>query len=83
MSWVIPEFSREEVNRSGKLLAEASKEQVAFWTIAMTKQYFRSLDVVNNWRAAHGYPLNILQNNLRKTAKRFDKNPIVAQRVKT
>jgi len=26
--------------------------------------------------------LNILQNNLRKTAKRFDKNPIVAQRVK-
>ena len=42
----------------------------------------KALPVVNNWRACHGYPLNILQTNLRRAARRFEPTPLIAQRTK-
>ena len=40
------------------------------------------MDVVDNWRAAHAYPLNTFQITLRNRARRIDRYPLVAQRRK-
>ena len=41
-----------------------------------------AFDIVNNWRACHGFPLNTFQMNLRRASRRFDSNSLVAQRTK-
>ena len=40
------------------------------------------IDVVNNWRSAHTYPLNTFQMTLRNRARRIDNDVVVAQRIK-
>src|SRR4051812_46820847 len=40
-------------------------------------------DLVNNWRAAHSFPLNTIQTNLRYRARKVDANRmVVTQRLK-
>ena len=41
-----------------------------------------ALDVVNNWRACHGFPLNTFQVNLRQASRKIDPASLVAQRTK-
>ena len=38
--------------------------------------------IVDNWRACHGLPLNVIQAGLRGRIRRLNQNAIVAQRVK-
>lgn len=52
----------------------ATSERWAAWSNA--------IDVVNNWRSSHGYPLNTFQMNLRKSARVLDPEADVAQRTK-
>lgn len=40
------------------------------------------LEVINNWRASHAYPLNSFQATLRQRTSKVDSNYIVAQRTK-
>ena len=53
------------------------EEDVSVWL-----EYDDALATVNNWRAAHGHPLNTFQTNLRVAARRIDAGPVVAQRTK-
>lgn len=39
-------------------------------------------EIINNWRAAHAYPLNTFQMTLRRRAQHVAPNSIVAQRIK-
>ena len=39
-------------------------------------------EVLSNWRACHGYPINTFQATLRQKLRTIDKNAIVAQRLK-
>lgn len=48
----------------------------------MSAKYAEAQDIINNWRSAHSYPLNIMQNNLRRASKRFDDSAVIAQRIK-
>ena len=41
-----------------------------------------ALAIINNWRAAHSYPLQILKMALFRRAKRVDCDAIIAQRLK-
>lgn len=68
-TWAVPEYSKRQINNAGKTIANPN---------ASTEERDEALKILNNWRAAHAYPLQVIYNNLRK------KNPdaIVVQRLK-
>jgi hypothetical protein len=69
--WAVPNFSKGKVDKAGVELF--SHDLFA---------YNDSLEIVDNWRSAHNYPLNIFQDGLRKRAKPIFKDCIIAQRIK-
>ena len=69
ISWAIPKHSKRRVDAAGNVLVSGVKDA-------------NTLEVVNNWRSAHAFPLNTMQNNLRRKAENISKSPIVAQRLK-
>lgn len=73
MAWVKPLISRTQVRKAGKAIV---KHDIA------PDDRGEALAVVNNWRAAHSFPLNSLQMNLRKHTNRVDTNALVYQRLK-
>ena len=72
--WAKPEYSRTGVENAGRILADPSHSSV--W------EYFAALDVLDNWRSSHSFPLNAIQTTVRRKAKRIDASVIVAQRLK-
>jgi hypothetical protein len=50
---------------------------LSFWN-----DYVQSLDIINNWRSAHNFPLNTFHVGLRRRAKAIDPGCITAQRIK-
>jgi hypothetical protein len=75
MAWALPEHPREAVDAAGStLIAPFDVDEVA--------RYEDALRVINNWRAAHAFPLNTFQVTLRNKARQVDPNTVVAQRIK-
>lgn len=73
MAWATPEYSRKAVDAAGKVIVDPK---------ATPQARADALVIVNNWRAAHGFPLNTFQVRLRDRGRRIDGNCIVAQRIK-
>jgi ppGpp synthetase/RelA/SpoT-type nucleotidyltranferase len=73
MAWTEPEHTKGEIRRAGEVLIDKT---------ASAEQRREALSVVNNWRSAHGYPLNTLQIALRRRAVAADSKALVAQRIK-
>ncbi|GAA4751730.1 RelA/SpoT domain-containing protein [Amnibacterium soli] len=73
MAWTRPIHTKGEIQRAGLVLADAS---------AVDADRKAAIAIVNNWRSAHGFPLNTLTVNLRKRATDVDANALVAQRIK-
>ena len=69
MAWTVPKFSKTQVDKAGDALSCGSASAADY-------------EMIDNWRAAHNYPLNIFQNDLRKRAKATHSNLLVAQRIK-
>lgn len=70
MPFVKVRHSRNEINRAGEILrADQASPAHTSW----------ALDVLNNWRASHSYPINTFQVTLRR--KVADRG-FVAQRLK-
>ena len=70
-----PSFSRGRIDKAGDTVLQAGKPpSLADYTIA--------LGVVDDWRASHSYPLQIIRNTLANRAKRVSSDAIVAQRLK-
>jgi putative GTP pyrophosphokinase len=59
MAWVVPKFTKSEVDRAGVKLAKNAAEK-------------NDYKIINNWRSSHSYPLNFFQNDLRRRAKAQD-----------
>ncbi|MFC1976758.1 GTP pyrophosphokinase family protein [Chloroflexota bacterium] len=76
MEWAKPKYSQQEVNWAGRFLVsyDGSTEQ--------EKEFFRAVEIIDNFRAAHAFPLNTLQHRLRVLVHPIDANAIVAQRLK-
>lgn len=72
MAIVKPLYTKEEVVRAGRILAETAAPDQSAW----------ATDVLTNWRALHGYPLNTFQATLRDKLKVIDRHGIVGQRLK-
>jgi ppGpp synthetase/RelA/SpoT-type nucleotidyltranferase len=73
MAWAKPQYTKNEVNKAGKCLVMGASDE---------KELSQAIDIVDNFRAAHAFPLNTLQHNLREHAKLIDSESIVAQRLK-
>ena len=71
--WATPQYRKAEVNAAGKTLIDPA---------ASPDQYERAIEIINNWRASHGFPLNTFQVTLRNRAKRVEAGPLIAQRLK-
>ena len=67
--WEVPKYSQSEINRAGTVITNPA---------ATGEECEAALAVLNNWRAAHAYPLQVICSNLRL------RNPqaIVVQRLK-
>ncbi|MEV0327102.1 RelA/SpoT domain-containing protein [Micromonospora echinospora] len=74
MTWVEPHYSREQVRRAGRTFVDPGSSPVE-------RELARA--IINNWRSAHGFPLNSVQVVLRNKVRRESSgDPVVAQRTK-
>lgn len=73
MRWVKPEHSASKVDKAGHTLIDSK---------ASSYEISNALDILNNWRSSHSYPLNTFQMRLRRKAREIDKDVLVAQRLK-
>jgi hypothetical protein len=73
MNWVTLEYSKGQVDAAGRLLGDGH---------GTPEQIDSALNVLNNWRAAHSFPLNTIQVALRRRAGRVDHHALIAQRLK-
>lgn len=67
------ENSKSQINKAGKILSRSEPRSV---------EWESYIDVVNNWRLCHGYPVNTFQATLRKKLNTIDPGAIVSQRIK-
>lgn len=70
--WKLPEYSKRQINEAGDTIrSEDSTEQ----------EKNAALVIVDNWRAAHAYPLHVFYMNLRRKAESTPRI-LVAERLK-
>ncbi len=73
MSWEILKYGKLEINNAGKVLSGES---------SLEEEKNKAIAILDNWRAAHSYPMHIFQMRLRDKSKRIDPNSLTAQRLK-
>lgn len=67
--WEVPKYTKSEINKAGSIIADPSSSK---------EDRDNALIILNNWRAAHAYPLQVICSNLRLR----NPNAIVVQRLK-
>lgn len=73
MAWTKLEYSKGQVDRAGNALITLPKDNPA---------REEAVTIVDNWRACHSYPLQVVKMTLRVRAKKIDQNAVIAQRLK-
>lgn len=73
MEWIKREFSKGQIDKAGSMLLETNPDQLILEN---------ALEAINNWRAAHHYPLNTFKVTLRRKSAEVDPDSLVAQRIK-
>jgi hypothetical protein len=68
MAWTAPKYNRGRVDAAGDSLLLESLEHA---------EHDGALAVVNNWRMADHYPLQIIKMNLLKWSNRVDREALV------
>lgn len=77
MALPTPRYSRSQVNKAGEILMRGLS-----LPDNGLDEWFWAFDVLSNWRACHGYPINTFQATLRQKLKKIDSDALVAQRLK-
>jgi ppGpp synthetase/RelA/SpoT-type nucleotidyltranferase len=80
MEFTVPHYKRERVNIAGAHLVNSLDDPFDY--DAKWPNYFENLNIVNNWRSAHAYPLLVMRVTLGRYAKKIDRDALVAQRIK-
>ena len=73
MDWGKRLYTEEEINKAGEILRRDN---------ASVEEVNNALEVLNNWRAIHNYPMHVFQVRLRDKAKILDVNSNTVQRLK-
>src|SRR5580692_7154128 len=79
MAWVRPQYSRGQVDSAGRTLIRNRAENA---TLPELIAFDEAVNVINNWRSSHSYPLHALKMALRNRAREVDRKAVVAQRLK-
>lgn len=58
-SWKKPEYSQRQVNDAGNIIRDLNSTE---------DEYNSAIEIIDNWRAAHAYPLHVFYINLRTLA---------------
>ncbi|MCX6967430.1 MAG: RelA/SpoT domain-containing protein [Verrucomicrobia bacterium] len=74
MAFAKIQYSKQKVNRAGEIIANQS--------MFSPQEHAWANEVLANWRACHGYPINTFQATLRDRLKSAGLQAIVAQRLK-
>lgn len=70
--WKKPEFSKKQINEAGAAIVNPN---------VSAEDYAHAIDIIDNWRAAHAYPMHIFAINLRRTVSDIE-GAVVVQRLK-
>ncbi len=70
--WKKPEYTKREINEAGKKIIDPN---------ITTEELGRALSVIDNWRAAHAYPMHTFAINLRRQVESIE-GAVVVQRLK-
>ncbi|MBI3026528.1 RelA/SpoT domain-containing protein [Candidatus Woesearchaeota archaeon] len=73
MAWEKLKYTKFEINSAGKILIDDKSSEEA---------KNRALEILDNWRATHSYPMHIFQMRLKNKSQKVDKNSLTAQRLK-
>ena len=83
MMWIEPAHSKSRVDKAGSILAAAEGGGSAdFGPLFDATRLDEARRVVGNWRSAHAFPLNTLQNGLRQHIGKVKISATVSQRLK-
>jgi hypothetical protein len=75
MTWPTLQYPKSQVDRAWRAFASVGES-------GGSEEFLRSLDVINNWRSSHSFPLNTFTVGLKRRAKDADPDALVAQRIK-
>jgi ppGpp synthetase/RelA/SpoT-type nucleotidyltranferase len=81
LGWIAPEFSPKDVDKAGETLVRFDLKQLSLNRSSIL-EFRQAVDIVNNWRASHNFPLNTLQNGVRVKCAKIRPGIIIAQRIK-
>ena len=73
MGWPKPDYDKSDVKKAGSILRNQKINE---------KEISGAIEILNNWRAIHSYPLHVFQVKLNRVSKKRDRNSLVAQRLK-
>lgn len=73
MKWKKLKYNKNELNKVGEILKNENRSE---------EELIKATETLNNWRAIHSYPLHIFQMTLKNVSKRYDRDSLVAQRLK-
>lgn len=81
MAWSKPQHAKGRIDWAGEVLSRENYSKGPAG-LEQLRQYIKAIDIVNNWRAAHSYPLQTIKMSLKRRARRIYAESIVAQRLK-
>ena len=74
MEWAVRKYIHDEINQAGRTLIDRNSKPF---------DIMKAIEIINNWRAAHAFPLNTMQVRLRNKAGQVGRSGAsVAQRTK-
>jgi ppGpp synthetase/RelA/SpoT-type nucleotidyltranferase len=73
MAWAKLKYEKHKINWAGKILSSGK---------STSDEINEALNILDNWRAVHAYPLHVFQITLKKKAMQFNHNPLISQRLK-
>ncbi|MCK5617506.1 hypothetical protein KAR91_87390, partial [Candidatus Pacearchaeota archaeon] len=74
-------YSKKQINRAGEALI-LKKEVLLNKQKKVLDILVESYNILDFFRSRHSFPLNIVQNALRRFACRIDKKAVISQRLK-
>ena len=83
MAWTTLDYSKRKVDWAGKVLSNRpSDRHRPFKGFQEVLEWSEALQVINNFRSTHGYPLHATTMTLRQRVPKVDNRAVVASRLK-
>lgn len=74
MKWAKPkEYSKSKIDWAGETLVNKKSSQ---------EERDKALEVLDNWRAIHSYPMHVFKTRLKRVSEKMDREALAVQRLK-